>query len=146
MKNQPLPDQDQISRYCRGGSVSSDGKVTGASFLPKPDEDYISVNWLELLDLPDRSAEISEVRGVLTTKLRLGATALVSVLNVGEVKSHVYERSEDGRMLRILHRPDEPPEYPDPSHSGIFEALSDRETICILIAEVVRETYPAKKN
>ena len=148
MKDEPVPDTDQISRYCRGGSLG-DGQVTGASFQLRTKEDgskeeYVSVNWLEFLGKKGRKAEIAEVRRVLSTKMTPGGTAKLAVLHVGDVREYVANNAPDRRMLRILHRPDEPPEMPDPSHSGIFDTESDEDMIVELIAERVRETYPAR--
>ena len=142
MKNDPVPVSDHISRYCRGGSLDSNDQPTGASFQLGDKDEYLSVNWLELLQLPDRDAEISEVRRVLATKLGVGGSAKLAVLNVGGVQAYVRERSE--YQLRILHRPDEPPEFPDLSHSGIFDTELDEMRIAQLIAQKVLETHSAK--
>ncbi len=148
MKDEPVPDTDHISRYCRGGSLI-DGQVTGASFQLRTKEDeskeeYVSVNWLEFLRKQSREAEIAEVRRVLLTKMAPGGTAKLAVLDVGDVRQYVAQNAPDRRTLRILHRPDEPPEKPDPSHSGIFDTESDEDLIIELIAERVREVHPAK--
>ncbi len=143
MKDDPLPDADHISRYCPGSSLEN-GEITGSSFLLRPDDEYLSVNCLERLEKQDREAEISEVRQVLSTKLRLGSTAKIAVMNVGEIKDHVHRNSPDRRDLRILHRPDEPPNFPDPAHSGIFDTVVDEQLIAELIAETVKETFSAR--
>ncbi len=144
MKDDALPESDHVSRYCGGGTLSESGDVTGTSFLLSPGDEYLSVNWLEFLKLDSREAEIEEVRRVLSTKLKLGATAKFATLNVGEVISYVIGGSPDDRTLRILHRPDEPADMPDPSHSGIFDTREDEQLIAELIAEKVLEAYPAQ--
>ena len=144
MKDDALPESDHVSRYCGGGTLSESGDVTGTSFLLRPDDEYLSVNWLEFLNLDGRQAEIEEVRRVLSTKLNLRATAKIAALNVGEVIRHVIEGSPDNRTLRILHRPDEPPCLPDPSHSGIFDTRENEQLIAELISEKVLETYPTQ--
>ena len=143
MKDDPIPPEDHVSRYCRGGSLDN-GCVTGASFLLRADEEYVSVNWLEYLQKPNREAQIAEVQRVLTTKLSPGSKAKIAVLNVGETIENVRLKSPDRRTLRVRHRPDEPPEFSDPSHSGIFDTTLDEQHIVELLAEAVRETYPAK--
>ncbi len=144
MKDEPIPPDHHVSRYCGGGSLSKYGEVTGPSFFLKDDEEYLSVNWLELLKLGDRNSEIEEVRRVLGTKLGVGSTAKIAVLNVGDTQDHVRQNSQDHRDLRILHRPDEPPDKPDLSHSGIFDTKEDEQLIAELIAEKVLETYAAR--
>ena len=81
---------------------------------------------------------------MLGTKLNMGSTAILVVLNVGNTQDHVRQNSQDHRDLRILHRPDEPPDKPDPSHSGIFDTKEDEQLIAQLIAEKVLETYAAR--
>ncbi len=144
LKDEPIPPDHHVSRYCGGGSLSKNDEVTGPSFFLKDDEEYLSVNWLELLRLGDRDSEIEEVRRVLGTKLNLGSTAKIAVLNVGDMQDHVRKNSLDHRDLGILHRPDEPPDKPDPSHSGIFDMEVDEQLIADLIAEKVLETYAAR--
>ncbi len=120
------------------------GEITGASFHLRADDEYLSVNWLEYLGLGDRDSEITEVRRVLSTKIKPGSTAKIVVLNVDYMKDHVRQNSPDHRDLRVLHRPDEPPDKPDPSHSGIFDTRQDEQFIAELIAEKVLETFAAK--
>ncbi len=144
MKDEPIPPHHHVSRYCRGGSLLKNGEVTGTSFFLRDNDEYLSVNWLEFLELDDRDSEIKEVRRVLGTKLNLGSTAKIAVLNVGDMQDHVRKNSLDHRDLRILHRPDDPSDKPDPSHSGIFETRQDEQLIAELIAEKVLETFAAK--
>jgi hypothetical protein len=143
LKDEPIPPDHHVSRYCRGGSLLN-GEVTGASFFLRDDDEYLSVNWLDFLGLGDRDSEIVEVRRVLGTKLIMGSTAILAVLNVGNTQDHVRQNSQDNRHLRILHRPDEPPDKPDLSHSGIFDTKEDEQFIAELIAEKVLETYAAR--
>ncbi len=144
MKDDPIPPNHHISRYCRGGSLLNGDEITGASFHLRADEEYLSVNWLEHLELGDRDSEITEVRRVLSTKIKPGSTAKIAVLNVGDMKDHVRQNSPDRRDLRVLHRPDEPPDKPDPSHSSIFDTRQDEQLIAELIAEKVLERFAAK--
>lgn len=143
MKDDPIPPDHHVSRYCGGGSLLN-GQITGVSFYLRAEEEYFSVNWLEFLGLGDRDSDIGEIRRVLSTKRNLGSTAKIAVLNVGDMKDHVRQNSPDPRDLRVLHRPDEPPDMPDPSHSGIFDTRQDEQLIAELIAEKVLETFAAK--
>ncbi len=143
MKGDAVPDDDHISRLCSGITINPDGTVNGAAFQlrpGRPDEDHVSVNWLEFLELPNREAEISAIREVLASKLRLGAKAKLAVLNVGEMRDYVAQESPDNRNLRVLHWPEDN----DPSHGGIYDLPTDDNLIADLIAETVREVYPAR--
>ena len=144
LKDESIPPDHHISRYCGGASLLKNGEVTGTSFLLRPTDEYLSVNWLDFLELDDRDSEIEEVKRVLGTKMKLGSTAKIAVLNVGYTQDHVRQKSQDNRYLNILHRPDEPPDKPDASHSGIFDTEEDEQLIADLIAEKVLETFAAR--
>ena len=73
--------------------------------------------------------------------MKLGTTAKFAILNVGDTIEYVHSNSSDKRTLAFLHEPTEE----DPSHSGIHGYGYEDDLIAQLIAEVVRETYPAKE-
>lgn len=104
----------------------------------RPNEEFLSVNWLECFDLQDREAQITQVRQVI--RLTLQATAKIAVLNVGGIIDRVHRNSD--RVLAVLHEP----EQDDPSHSGIHGYRHEDHLVADLIAEEVRGTYPAKKT
>lgn len=140
MKGDPVPDPDHVARYCGGVHINEDGSVNGAAFRLRPGEQSLSINWLEFLNLLTRDDEAREIRWVLSTKLRLGATAKIAVLNVGQLRGYVASESPDKRNLRILHEP----EPDNPSHSGIFNLSPDDDLIADLVADIIQETYPVK--
>ncbi len=141
MKDDLLPNEDHISRYCKGTSLNEDGTVSGGSFKLRDGETYLSVNWLEFLKRASRDEEIAEIRRILKTKINPGGTAKIAVLNVGEICAHVAEETVG---IEVRHRPDEPDNITDPSHSGIFDTFQDEDLIVELIAEKVQANYPAK--
>lgn len=140
MKGDPISDQDHISRYCSAMHCTENGQVTGTAFQLRQIEEYLSVNWLKFFHLADRQEEIREVRKGL--RLKLGAKAKIAVLNVGETINYVRIQSPDARNLKVLCEPEEA----DPSHSGIHGFRYDDHLIADLIAETVREIYPARKG
>jgi len=141
MKGDAISDGDHIARLCGGARLDEDGHVTGACFLLRAKEEYLSVNWLELLARNDRAAQLAGVRQALSGKgMMLGSSARLAVLSVGEMRDHIRHESRDARALRVRHEP----EPNDPSHTGIFDLEPDADLIADLIAETVRETYPAR--
>ena len=143
MQRDRVPDTDHISRYCGGAQILPDGRISGTAFRLREADQYLSVNWLEYLDLGDRASEIAEVRRVLEAKGRkLGTTARLAVLNAGLLREHVASASADHRVLDILHEP----EPKDPSHAGIYGLRQDDTLMEIAepMAEVVQDVYPAK--
>lgn len=139
MKDDPVPEQDHISRYCSPIRCTDDGRVTGAAFLLGEKDKYLSVNWLEFLRLDSRQLEIREVRRVLSSKLRLRVRGRIAVLNVGKLCEFVRRETPNSKNIRVLHEPEED----DPSHSGIYGLEDDNNLIAELMVEVIQDTYPA---
>lgn len=142
MKGDPLPITDHISRFCRPQQCPG-GQIQATAFFVRPDEPSLSVNWLEFLNCRNREHEITELRKIYASKLKVGATARIAILNVGIVIEKVHTESEDRRNIEILHDPLEG-DPPDPSHSGIYNLKSDDELIAELILETVLDDYLAR--
>jgi hypothetical protein len=140
MKGQAIPGSDHVGRYCKASTVEN-GEISAAAFMMRETEEYLSVNWLEVLKSPSRASQIRDLQELYTKKLKVGATARIAILNVGTLRSKVERESPDSRLLRVLHEPEEPD---DPSHAGIYEIPHDDEIIAELIAQVVLEKYPAR--
>ena len=146
MKDDPIPDQDHIARYCSFQKLAG-GLPQPTAFMLKrdrpgsPTEESLSVNWLEYLECPDRISEIAEIRRIYHETFDVGAQAKMAVLNVGEVREKVRTESPDRRILQVLHDPIEPK---DPSHSGIYNLRQNDRVIAELIAETVLESYSAR--
>lgn len=143
MNRRIVPDTDHVSRYCKPIFCTEQYRPTGAAFELRPKERFLSVNWLEFLNLQTRGKEITEIRRILGSKFRkLPASGRIAVLNVGDTRSHVSNNTPDQRMLDILHEP----EVNDPSHSGIYGLEAEDFFIGELIAETVSETYHVKES
>ena len=138
MKGDPLPDRDHISRYCRFTTLVND-QPSGASFMLRPAEEFLSVNWLEFFGVEGRQEQMTQVRKDI--RLKLAPRAKFAVLDVGNVIEYVKENGPDNRILSVLHEPNED----DPSHSGIHGYGLEDDWIADLISEVVQETHPAKE-
>ena len=46
MRDDPIPDENHVSRYCPPSRVE-DGMPLASAFALKPNEQFLSVNWLE---------------------------------------------------------------------------------------------------
>lgn len=102
------------------------------------------VNWLEFLGLSDRVAEIAEVRRVLASKRKIGGTARLAVLDMGQLRSTVRNNSQDTCELSVKHEPETDPTHPaDLSHSGIHGVPPDDNTVPELLARIVLEAHRA---
>jgi hypothetical protein len=139
MRGDRIPDEDHVARYC-GPKHIADGKVDASAFRLRPNEEYVSVNWLEFLNCLDRESELTELRRIYSAKpLKLSNKGRMAILNVGKVCEKVCRESPDKRNLDVLHNPGPN----DPSHSGIYNLRQDDVWIAELIRQAIQETHPA---
>lgn len=138
MTGEHLPFHDCTGRYCPGSTILEDGRVSPTAFHLRPGESYLSVEWLEFFNQPTRADEIRKVVEILSTKLRIGASAQIGVTNVEDVCRHVVKSS--GVQIRFLHEP----EPGDPAHSGIHDTDQDEMLIAELIVEKLVEAHPVR--
>ena len=131
----PLPGKDHISRYC-APKTAPDGQSTGASFMLREGEEFLSVNWMEHFGETDQKSQIAKIREHI--ELSLAKYGLFAVLNVGKVIDQIQRVGE--KKLAILHEPTQG----DPSHSGVHGYQHEDLLIAELIAEMVIETYPSR--
>lgn len=140
MKGDTIPYQHHIARLCNPKHID-DGFIQATAFMLRASEESLSVNWLEFLNCLNRMNEIAELRNIYSRKFaKVGTSAKIAILSVGEVCKKVLRESSDQRNLKVFHDP----EINDPSHSGIYNLKHDDELIAELILETVRETYPAR--
>jgi len=126
MSGRPLPDQDHIARYCKPKTLNENGRPSRTAFMLKPDEDYLSVNWLEYFGEIEREEQLNKIRRHI--QLSLASTLKHVHINSGMID------------VSVLHEPTSE----DPSHSGIHGYGYEDDLIADLIAEVVLEIYPAR--
>jgi len=137
MKGDPLPDKDHISRYC-APKTAPDGQPTGASFMLRESEEFLSVNWMEHFGGTDQEAQIAKIREHI--ELSLAKSGLFAVLNVGRILNQVQKFTE--KKLAILHEPTRS----DPSHSGVYGYRHEDLLVAELIMEMVMEIYPSRQT
>ena len=137
MKGDPLPIKDHVSRYCKPKTVPN-GQPTGASFMLREGEEFLSVNWMECVGETDPKLQIDKIREII--ELKLAKSGLFAVLNVGDVIDQI--QISGGKTLAILHEPTSG----DPSHSGIYGYQDEDLLVAELIAEMVIESYPSSQK
>ncbi|MBU4268585.1 MAG: hypothetical protein KJ808_07015 [Acidobacteria bacterium] len=127
-----IPDSDHISHLCYRKDIDS-GIILATAFMVRDKEPYLSVNWLEFLNRQNRNNAIEQVLGVYKKKFnKLRPDEKIALLNVGATKKKVKAESKDNREIGFCHIPNKG----DPSHSGIFNIIEDKE----FIAELIRST------
>ena len=102
------------------------------AFIPRQDEDYLSVNWLEYFGETELNAAVERVREVFHSKgFTLRPNGRFAVLNVEAAKTAVHEAV--GRTLNIEHLP----LSDDPSHSGILGYSSEDLAVAVELAALI---------
>jgi len=124
-KGKNLPDEDHVIRYVPWGRLRRDEEDNILGFLPqafqlRPEEDYLSVNWLEYHD-GDRERQIRlsvwDMRA--SFEKPLGAKSAFAISNVAQVKKTCQGF---GSRVRVIHEPDLPK---NPGHSAIRQLPRD---------------------
>ena len=111
-----LPDDDHVMRYVPWGKLRRDEDdnivgFLGEAFKLRPDEDALSVNWLEYFE-GDREARIQASVRTFRSTLRVGTKSAFGVGNVAKIKEVCRARSA---RVRIVYEPRED----NQSHSAI---------------------------
>ena len=129
MTGDSLPDADHVSRYCSPGRIA-DGLPSAAAFELRPQDQYLSVNWLEYWGLSDLGVALDRVRGEFD--LRVNEKGRFAVLNVSEVKTTVEKVTQ--RRPSITHQPTATME----SHAGVVGFFANDFEVAAELAEIVR--------
>ena len=111
-----LPDDDHVMRYVPWGKLRRDEDdnivgFLGEAFKLRPDEDALSVNWLEYFE-GDREARIQASVRTFRSTHRVGTKSAFGVGNVAKIKEVCRARSA---RVRIVYEPRED----NQSHSAI---------------------------
>ena len=114
------------------------------AFLLRPNEEYISTNWLEHFHPSHRPTQLAGVRQTLVDKGRdVRASASFAVVNVGASVTRCRDKLNVDLGFTVLG------ESNDPSHTGIYGILplddEVKELVSTLLAASVSpsEVYPA---
>ena len=130
------PDDDHLSRYCKPTAVGRDGLPTAAAFELRPNEDYLSVNWLEYLDSRNLAAAVERVRETFRRKgYRLRSNGRFAVVGVGAVQAAVTETA--GRPGHVEHLPLED----DESHAGLFGYTADDLAVAVELRVLIQREH-----
>lgn len=83
MDGDPIPDENHVARHVKYTALDEAGNVTSAAFIPRPNEDYLSVQWAEYLGPYGQLATVDKIREALALSLALKPTQKIAMLNVG---------------------------------------------------------------
>lgn len=137
-----IPASNHVSRLCGVARCDDDGRPRGAAFMLRPNEPYLSVNWLEQTGASSREQQLAIVRKHLANKgMKLPEKGRLAMLHLQIVFDQVEMGTPDSRRLSAHHEPDQPH---DPSHSGIYGYSAEDQLIADLMADAVHEHYAAR--
>ena len=148
MKNDPIPPQDHISRWCKPSQIDN-GIVGSSAFMLGTNDidDALSVNWLEFFGYADRDREIAEIQHILSLKMiEIKKTSRIAVLNVGQSLDAIEKLLSGKLNVTVLHNPDrEEGRWEDPSHASIYGLTrdDDSQTAATALCDSIIDLYPA---
>ncbi len=134
-----VPDEDHIVRYVGWNQVAKDANDTvrgilAEAFRLRPDEDGLSVNWLERADA-DAEHKLKRTVELLTAGITVGKKSRVAVSNVFAFKTICAARNA---RVRIVHIPEDGNE----PHSEVRQlSRDDVELLELLASEAVAAHY-----
>jgi hypothetical protein len=111
-----LPNEDHVMRYVPWGKLRRDEDdnvlgFLGEAFKLRPDEEYLSVNWLEYFD-GDREKKIQASVRTFRSTLTVGTKSAFGIGNVAKLKEVCRARDA---TVRIVYEPTDN----NQSHSAI---------------------------
>jgi hypothetical protein len=126
-----LPDEDHVMRYVPWGKLRKDEDdnvlgFLGEAFRRRPDEEALSVNWLEYFE-GEREAKIEASAKTFRTTLKVGPKSAFGIGNVARIKEVCRAR---GASVRIVYEPQDK----NKSHSGIRRLPRDDDILLDTLA------------
>jgi len=119
-----LPNEHHVMRYVPWGKLRRDGDdnvlgFLGEAFKLRPDETYLSINWLEYFEFEgDREAQIQASVKTFRRTLKVGAKSAFGLGNVSRIKQVCRSRDVN---VRIVYEPKDD----NKSHSAIRRLPQD---------------------
>jgi hypothetical protein len=109
MKGQKLPREDHILRLVSPSRLRKDENnvvvgVLHTAFERKPDEEGLSVTWLEYFAGPRAEQEVAAVHAMRASTITPGKNAAFAIGNVGAIADTCADR---GHKVRIIHWPED---------------------------------------
>ena len=137
-----LQDSDNVVRYVGYTKIKENNRIDGTAFCLRPDEDGLSVNWLEFFTGLAKPQQVAEVRRVIHRTP--GRRAVFAELNVGDVKQYLKEELPDVRVVNTPQPADDRFPEPDPSHCDIMGLPpAEAENIALIIGDMLAKRVNA---
>jgi len=130
-KHTNLPNEDHVMRYVPWGKLLKDEDdnvlgFLGEAFRRRPDEEALSVNWLEYF-AGEREVKIEASVKTFRSSLKVGPKSAFGIGNVARIKQLCRTR---GANVRIVYEPEDN----NQSHSGIRRLPRDDDMLLDALA------------
>ena len=140
MTGRDIPDADNVARYCSPRTVNEDNMPTLDAFKFRSGEEFLSVNWTELLVRSNVSEAVNMLRKILPdTGYNIKKNGRIVVLGVKAAKIAV---SEVAGKPQIKHDP----KQDNHSHSAIYIEMNRytaAQALAMLSRHKPENVYPA---
>ena len=141
-----IPEDHDVARYASASKIDPEtGRLLGAAFYLRPEEPYLSVFCLNMIEGDDTLSQIEYLKEDIP--LNTSPNGKLGVINVGEMKEYVLSKSKDKRDLTVTSEPRSNPEDPELDreyHCGIRGYTE--EIIAELIVECVKGEHPTLRK
>lgn len=122
-----IPDSDHILRYCRPSNIV-DGNISPGAFGIRPNEQSLSVNWMEFFGKETPTArQIENIQKAMSANLALKRNGRFAKINAGSAREKI-----NGLAIKHLPTPK------NRSHAGIFYPGGDNEETALELANMVK--------
>jgi hypothetical protein len=116
-----LPDEDHVMRYVSWNRLNKDEDDNVLGFLPqafarRPDEESLSVNWMEFFT--DPATRVRDSVWAMRKTRDVGTKSAFGIGNVGKIKETCLIH---GAKVRIVHEPEDN----NAAHAGIRRLPND---------------------
>ena len=140
MTGDSIPIQDHVSRLVKATDVDASGRVQGSAFLLKDHLDGVSTHWIEQLAQPTREAALRMILDLLGTRMKIGATRQLAVVNAGAAIDAVNTAKTGGWPLTVVEDPILPPPCLDAAHTlAVVHPIEVHKEHDMLIAELLAQ-------
>ena len=144
----PIEPASHVTKLVKNSKVhkSAEGNIVdGSELIPRPNEEYMSVNWLEYDGDKDFDTCLKKIMAIYEKKMSVTSQWL-PVLNVKKAIDYIKAGTVDKRILEFLYKPEFKSEcgYDDPSHSGVYGFTCEDELIGDLMMDIVEPLQKAK--
>lgn len=137
MDDDLIPLDDHLVRHIRGRHVlENEAGISASEFMPRPNDQYLSFNWLEFYNGNYSDQLLSVIKEVGQCRTIKGRDRFGTFA----VSSLIKRCQNEDVQIEIRHKPLNDP-CPLPSHSGVFDLSNQPEFLAEILAEELQNLH-----